>query len=115
MNLKQKAADLKLSSHAMAHYLGVPFNTYHKWSVGERSLDAAPRRLLEVLAMIETQAPALHDSLIDAARATERAQLREKPAHRGKGADRAEKPASAPPEPFVHVVQALPDWMQQAV
>jgi hypothetical protein len=112
MNLKQKAADLKLSSHAMAHYLGVPFNTYHKWAVGERSLDAAPRRLLEVLAMIETQAPALHTSLIDAARATERATLRDKP---GKGAPKVEKPASAPPEPFVHVVQALPDWMRHAV
>jgi transcriptional regulator with XRE-family HTH domain len=112
--LKQRAANLGLSEQGMAAYVGVSQFTYRKWASGERAMDTAPRRLLELLEMIQKQAPALHTSLVEAAKATERAQLREKPDRVGKGVPRAKKPTSAPPAPFVHVVQALPDWMTQA-
>lgn len=114
LELKQKARELGLSEQAMAAYIGVPVHTYIKWANGTRAMDTAPRRLMELLAMIQVQAPALHDSLIDAARIAERAQLREKPARVGKGAPRAKKRPSEAPAPFVHASDALPDWMKAA-
>lgn len=126
--LKQTAARLGLSEMTMAAYLGVPVFTYRKWENGTRGMDAAPRRLLDVLERIENEAPDLHLSLIDAAQAAGGPQEPRKPRGRGKGASKAEKPASAapdapaipdpaplapvaPPPPWVQAAEALPDWM----
>lgn len=54
-----------MDQHAMARYLGVPLSTLRKWLYGERTPGGATIRLLEVLAMLETLAPTLHDSLIE--------------------------------------------------
>lgn len=119
-NLKATAARLGLSELAMAAYLGVPVFTYRKWVNGTRSMDAAPRRLLEVLELIENEAPDLHLSLIDAAQAQGGPQEARKPRGKGKGAPRSKKPANAAldapaappaPVPWVHAAEALPDWM----
>lgn len=116
--LKVTAARLGLSELAMAAYLGVPVFTYRKWINGTRSMDSAPRRLLEVLERIEHDAPDLHMALIDAAQAQGSPQEARKPRVKGKGAPRSKKPASAapdaptaPPAPCVHAADALPDWM----
>ncbi len=123
--LKATAARLGLSELAMAAYLGVPVFTYRKWVNGTRGMDAAPRRLLDVLERIENEAPDLHISLIDAAQAAGGPVEPRKPRGRGKDAPRAEKPASAapdahampdpapvaPPPPWVHAAEALPSWM----
>jgi hypothetical protein len=126
--LKQTAARLGLSELAMAAYLGVPVFTYRKWENGTRGMDAAPRRLLEVLGRIENESPDLHLSLIDAAQAQGGTVAPRKPRGRGKGTSKAEKPASAapdapavsdpaplapvaPPPPWVHAAEALPSWM----
>lgn len=113
--LKTIASRHGLSELGMCHYLGVPVGTYRKWAKGERTLDSAPRRLLAVLGMIETQAPKLHTSLIDAARVQDQAPLREKAKGKGKVVTKPETRPSEPVAPFVHVVDALPDWMRQAV
>ena len=123
--LKQSAARLGLSELAMAAYLGVPVHTYRKWVNGTRGMDSAPRRLLDVLERIENEAPDLHMSLIDAAQAQGGPLEARKPRGRGKGTSKAEKPASAPidapaahdpaplapPAPWVHAAEALPEWM----
>jgi transcriptional regulator with XRE-family HTH domain len=123
--LKQTAARLGLSELAMAAYMGVPVHTYSKWENGTRGMDAAPRRLLDVLERIENEAPDLHLSLIEAAQAAGGPQ---EARGRRKGAPKAEKPASAapdapampdpaplapvaPPPPWAHAAEALPSWM----
>ena len=113
IELKTIASRYGLSELGMCHYLGVPVGTYRKWVKGERALDSAPRRLLAVLGMIETQAPKLHTSLIDAARVQDQAPLREKA--KGKVATSPETRPGEPVAPFIHVSEALPDWMRQAV
>lgn len=112
---KTKAAALGLSEHAMALYLGIPIGTYRKWANGTRALDAAPRRLLEVLGMVEEFAPLLHASLIDAAKGLERAETLEKQSRVLKGRGGAKKRPGDPPAPFVQVAQALPEWMTTPV
>jgi transcriptional regulator with XRE-family HTH domain len=114
IELKTIASRHGLSELGMCNYLGVPVSTYRKWAKGERALDSAPRRLLALLAMIEAQAPALHETLIGAARAQDQAPLREKARGKGNAPGRPKKRPSEPAAPFAHVVQALPDWMQQA-
>ena len=64
IELKHWQAGLGLSDLAMAHYLGIPLPTWTKWSDGTRTLDAAPRRLIRVLRLIQTDSPELHDQLI---------------------------------------------------
>jgi predicted transcriptional regulator len=71
-------ARLGLSIEGLAAYLGTPVNTVRKWSKGTRAPGATVARLIEVLAMVETMAPALHAALIPGA-----------PEH-------AERPARAP-------------------
>jgi len=114
--LKATAARLGLSELAMAAYLGVPVFTYRKWVNGTRGMDSAPRRLLEVLEMIENEAPDLHLSLIDAAKAQGGPQEARKPRGKGKGAPRSKKPASAAPDapsyvPAASLPVGFPDWM----
>ena len=57
-------ARLRLTPQQMAAYLGVPLATYRKWEMGTRLPTAAVSRLIDVLGLIETHAPALHARLI---------------------------------------------------
>ena len=62
--LKHWQSGLGLSDLAMAHYLGIPLPTWMKWINGTRGLDAAPRRLIHILQVIQTDSPDLHGRLI---------------------------------------------------
>ena len=53
-----------LSDTQTADYLGVPMPTIRKWLAGERAPSAATIRLLDVLDLISTLAPAIHAHLI---------------------------------------------------
>ena len=55
---------LGLTHAQMAAYLGVGVPTYRKWEMGTRLPTAAVSRLIDVLGLIETHAPALHARLI---------------------------------------------------
>ena len=68
IELKHWQSGLDLSDLAMAHYLGIPLPTWTKWADGTRTLDAAPRRLIQILQVIQTDSPALHVRLIRDAR-----------------------------------------------
>ena len=57
-----------LSAAAMARYMGVPVFTYRKWEAGTREPNASVVRLLEVLLLIHTHAPKLHNQLIQEAK-----------------------------------------------
>lgn len=57
-----------LSDTQTADYLGVPLPTLRKWLAGERAPSAATIRLLDVLDLISTLAPAIHDHLIPEAK-----------------------------------------------
>ena len=57
-----------LSAAAMARYMGVPVYTYRKWEAGTREPTASVVRLLEVLLLIHTHAPKLHNQLIQEAK-----------------------------------------------
>lgn len=117
--IKATQSRLILSELSMAAYLGVPVHTYRKWVNGTRTLDSAPRRLLEVLEMIEREAPDLHLSLIDAAQSQDKPARASKPRGKGRGAPVVEKPASATPDapatpyPWSEAWTAVPDWMKQ--
>lgn len=60
---------LKLSEARAADYLGVPVYTLRKWRTGQRAPAAVAVRLLDVLDLLETLAPALHAGLLPADRA----------------------------------------------
>jgi transcriptional regulator with XRE-family HTH domain len=114
--IKATQTRMGLSELSMAAYLGVPVHTYRKWVNGTRSLDSAPRRLLEVLERIEHEAPDLHMALIEAAQGQDRPASASKPRGKGKGAPVAEKPASttpAAPYPWSEAWAAVPDWMKR--
>jgi hypothetical protein len=55
---------LNLDESRAAAYLGVPVFTFRKWLSGERTPNASALRLIEVLGVIETLAPALHASFM---------------------------------------------------
>ena len=57
-----------LSDTQTADYLGVPMPTIRKWLAGERAPSAAAIRLLDVLDLISTLAPAIHAHLIPEAK-----------------------------------------------
>lgn len=108
IELKTIASRHSLSERGMSHYVGVPVHTYRKWVKGERALDSAPRRLLAVLGMIETQAPTLHTSLIEAAQSQDKTPLRE----RARDKRRAATGPSEPVAPLIHTPEHLPDWIR---
>lgn len=54
-----------LNKTDMAHYLGVPLNTYLQWERGDRELSSAPKRLIEVLNQVKELCPELHQNLIN--------------------------------------------------
>jgi transcriptional regulator with XRE-family HTH domain len=114
--IKATQSRLGLSELSMAAYLGVPVHTYRKWVNGTRTLDSAPRRLLEVLERLEHEAPDLHLSLIDAAQGQDKPASASKSRGKGKVAPVAEKPASDPPAapyPGSEAWAAVPDWMKR--
>lgn len=55
---------LNLTETQGADYLGVPVHTLRKWSAGTRTPSAVAVRLLDVLDLLETLAPALHAGLL---------------------------------------------------
>ena len=55
---------LGLTERQAANYLGVPVFTLRKWVTGERLPNAATHKLIEVLHMVETLAPSIHQLLI---------------------------------------------------
>lgn len=57
---------LNLSEQQGADYLGVPVYTLRKWLTGQRVPAAVAVRLLDVLDLMETLAPALHAGLVPA-------------------------------------------------
>jgi DNA-binding transcriptional regulator YiaG len=63
-DLKKWRERLGLGAAGMSEYLGVPVHTWTKWENGTRAPDAAPRRLFELLGMLEAMAPAIHESLL---------------------------------------------------
>ena len=63
-HLLQWRQRIGLSAQGMSDYVGVPVFTWRKWETGERVPDAAPRRLFEVLGLLEAMAPAMHEMLL---------------------------------------------------
>lgn len=112
-SLKAWQAGLGLSESGMAAYVSVPLYTWRKWVNGTRKPDAAPLALLDLLAALPDAAPALHALRLD------NAHKAAKPARATQVSTGRKKRASAPPAqpvtppaaPWVHVVEALPGWM----
>jgi DNA-binding transcriptional regulator YiaG len=62
--IKATMARHELTPEEMAIYLGVPVHTLLKWLNGTRTPTASAVRLVEVLGIIETMAPMIHDHLL---------------------------------------------------
>lgn len=56
---------LQLSKSQMARLLGVPRMTYVKWESGDRRLTAAPKRLIQVLHVVEIMTPLIFESMVN--------------------------------------------------
>lgn len=116
-HLKSWASALGLGEHGMAALLGVPVFTYRKWENGTRSLDAAPRRLIDLLHRLETEAPELFTRLVVEAGAVGEP-TRAIRAKRGPGKTKtpasAENAPSGPPAPAQPAPDApsVPDWLK---
>lgn len=54
----------QLTEPQCAGLLGVPLFTFRKWKAGTRCPNSSALRLMDVLAILETFAPALHASMI---------------------------------------------------
>lgn len=113
LELKHWKSDLGLSDQAFAAYLGVPKNTASKWLDGTRNPDAAPLRLMATLRRIQTDAPDLHDALIEEARASAPDQPLAKRGRPFK-ATPAQTPENAPQSPKSPVSE-IPDWLRTAL
>lgn len=112
--LKAWQAGLGLSESGMAAYVGVPLHTWRKWTNGTRKPDAAPCALLDLLAVLPVECPALH------ALRLENAHKAAKPVKATQVSPKAKKRASAPPDaprdpsyPWSEAWVAVPDWMKQ--
>ena len=57
-------ARLSLTEGQAAAYFGVPVFTFRKWANGERALNAAVLRLIEIMGLIEAVSPGLHSALL---------------------------------------------------
>ena len=53
-----------MTDSQVADYLGVPVHTLRNWRTGKRVPAAVVHKLLDVLGIIETIAPAIHGSLM---------------------------------------------------
>lgn len=119
--LKAWQAGLGLSESGMVAYVGVPLHTWRKWLNGTRKPDAAPCALLDLLAVLPVECPALHTLRLDNAhkaakpvKVTQVSTGRKKrtsgpPAQPVTPSNEAPLPA---PAPWVHVTEALPKWMK---
>lgn len=114
-SLKAWQAGLGLSESGMAAYVGVPLHTWRKWVNGTRTPDAAPLALLDLLAALPDAAPALHALRLDnahkAAKPVRATQVSTGRKTRASAPSAQPDAASSAPAPWVHVVGALPDWM----
>lgn len=63
--IKATMARHNLTTEQAAAYLGVPTHTLLKWLNGTRTPTSAVNRLVEVLGMVETFAPSIHDNLLE--------------------------------------------------
>lgn len=113
IELNQWQTRLGLSELAMAQYLGIPVHTLRKWLNGERSPDAAPRRLFAILQRIEGAYPMLHGELVREARenAPERAPGQRGRPRKGIVAPGAENAPQAPESP----APGIPDWLRTSL
>lgn len=106
LELRHWRARLGFSEVAMAAYLGIPRHTLLKWENGTRTPDAAPRRLFDVLRLIETIAPEMHARLVaDIAAMPE--PVKGKPGRKPGAVD--SKPAKARKAPAAPVAPAAPE------
>jgi len=48
MRLREKRTSMKLKIHEFAHWIGVPYRTYHDWELGNKVPSAAAMCLLEL-------------------------------------------------------------------
>ena len=55
---------LGLNKTAMAAFLAVPRGTYLKWETGERGLNSATVRLIQLMQTIELMAPAVFNAML---------------------------------------------------
>lgn len=119
--LKAWQASLGLSESGMAAYVGVPLHTWRKWVNGTRKPDAAPCALLDLLASLPDAAPALHALRLEnahkaakPAKATQVSPTRKKrtSAPPAQPVTPVCGPNSEPPAPWVHVTEAVPEWMK---
>ena len=119
-SLKAWQAGLGLSESGMAAYVGVPLHPWRKWINGTRKPDTAPLALLDLLTLLPDECPALH------ALRLENAHKAAKPSKATQVSTRVKKLASGPsaqpiapvcgsnsepPAPWVHVTEAVPEWM----
>lgn len=119
-SLKAWQAGLGLSESGMAAYVGVPLHTWRKWLNGTRKPDAAPCALLDLLVVLPDECPALHALRLEnahkAAKTSKATQVSTRVKKRTIGPSaQPVAPSSvdrpAPPAPWVHVTEAVPEWM----
>lgn len=63
-HFKQTLERLNLNDSRASIYLGVPVFTLRKWLKGERHPNSSAIRLLEILNLIEQEAPDLHNKIL---------------------------------------------------
>lgn len=68
--ISERITDLQtrynMNDAQVADYLGVPVHTLRNWRTGKRVPAAVVYKLLDVLGIVETLAPAVHEHLIPA-------------------------------------------------
>lgn len=108
--LKAWQAGLGLSESGMAAYVGVPLHTWRKWVNGTRKPDAAPCALLDLLTALPVECPSLHALRLENAAKPPRA-TQASPGRKKRASGPSDAP-SDPPTPWVHVTEAVPEWMK---
>jgi hypothetical protein len=58
---------LEQGDEVTAAYVGVPVTTWRKWVNGSREASTSGQRLIEVLGLLRTMAPAIHEHLLSSA------------------------------------------------
>lgn len=118
--LKAWQAGLGLSESGMAAYVGVPLHTWRKWLNGTRKPDAAPCSLLDILTVLPAECPALHALRLENAHKTSKPvkATQVSPGRKKRASGPSAQPVtpsndgpSPAPAPWVHVTEAVPEWM----
>lgn len=55
---------LEATDEVAAAYVGVPVTTWRKWITGTREASTSGARLIELLGLIRTMAPQIHEHLL---------------------------------------------------